>query len=191
MEGGLVVGGADESMKGRDDEVVPGETGRRRGGASGGAGALTEAETRVPTATRLTIYDSRPTTHDPQLTIHHPASEASGPSSTLHPPSILFCLRDDLPSVGTESPSWRGRDRVGRGAMISTVAAVFGSRRDGGAPRSVNRRHRTPDSGRDGSSAVDDETLHRWSISRPDRPSPTHTSSPARWRCIPPGSGWR
>jgi hypothetical protein len=133
MEGGLVVGGADESMKGRDDEVVPGETGRRRGGASGGAGALTEAETRVPTATRLTIYDSRPTTHDPQLTIHHPASEASGPSSILHPPSILFYLEGDLLSVGSKSPPWRGhvldsdpgRDRVGRGAKISTVAAVF------------------------------------------------------------------
>jgi hypothetical protein len=49
-EGALVVGGADESMKRRDDEVVPGKTGRRRGGASGGAGALTEAETRVPTS---------------------------------------------------------------------------------------------------------------------------------------------
>jgi hypothetical protein len=49
-EGALVVGGADESMRGRDDEVVPGKTGRRRGGASGGAGALTEVETRVPTS---------------------------------------------------------------------------------------------------------------------------------------------
>jgi hypothetical protein len=176
----------------------------------------------VPTATRLTIYDPRLTTHD------RPSSERSE-RTILDPPSILFCLRDDLPPVGSKSLPWRGhvldsdpgRDGVGRGTMISTVAAVFsdgfsrfdrpkkgvkmpdhegpqkphtaasGSRRDGGAPRSVNRRHRTPDSGRDGSGAVNDETLKRWSIPRPDRPSPVHTSSPARWRCIPPGSGWR
>jgi hypothetical protein len=113
MEGGLVVGGADESMRGRDDEVETwgnGETAKR---GEWGAGALTGAETPVPTATRLTIHDSRFT--------------------TLHPPSILFCLEGDLPSGGSKSPPWRGhvldsdpgRGRVGRGAMISTVAAVF------------------------------------------------------------------
>jgi hypothetical protein len=59
----------------------------------------------------------------------HVAQHNAAGSDDVHHKDMTFgpasFLRDDLPSVGAKSPPWRGRDRVGRWAKVSTVGAVF------------------------------------------------------------------